>query len=74
MCDLILLHDQRLVGLAQFGLKPLDLLLMSARLLFALLLAGRAVVLKRLMRVLELVLERATKAFVLGQALTRCPQ
>ncbi len=40
--DLVLLHNRRLVGLAQFRLQLLDLLLVPARLLLALLAGGRA--------------------------------
>lgn len=65
--DFVLLDDQRLVRLSQFGLQLLDLLLVSACFLFALLLAGHAVVLKRVVRVLEFLLERAPEAVVFGQ-------
>ncbi len=54
--DLTLLDDQRLVGPSDFHLQLWDLLLVPARTLVALFLAGVAEVLQCLVRVLQLLL------------------
>ncbi|MEZ0188783.1 hypothetical protein [Ralstonia solanacearum] len=54
--DLALLDDQRLVGPSDFHLQLWDLLLVPARTLVALFLAGVAEVLQCLVRVLQLLL------------------
>lgn len=65
--NFVLLHDCCLVGQAQFGLQLLDLRLVPARFLFALLATGGPVVFERLVCVLQLLLERLAEAFVFGK-------
>lgn len=62
-----MLDDGCLIGVPQFGLQLLNLLLVPACFLLALLATGGPIVLKRLVRVLQLLLERLAEAFVFGK-------